>query len=181
MAWIPVFQRFVLACFAYFIMTNGTLRSLSWKRAILARQNRSSQPGMVNPCCQLLERLPEFYSLKELHQHAFFGRERVNAWAVIGPSSVRRTLEPFQWRRCGETSESRPRAHGGFAERIDTILHWTELRSCVKVEATVLGTPSLIVRMISVDVKQHWTQSLFTRARELCESRGGRPGLPVLK
>ena len=31
----------------------------------------------------------------------------------------------------------------------------SELRSCVKVEAAVLGSPSLIVLMVSVDVKQH--------------------------
>ena len=30
-----------------------------------------------------------------------------------------------------------------------------ELRSCVKVEVAVLGSPSLIVLMVSVDVKQH--------------------------
>ena len=38
---------------------------------------------------------------------------------------------------------------------------------------TVLGSPSLITLMVSVDVKQ--------TAEELCEteSRGGRPGLPV--
>ena len=30
-----------------------------------------------------------------------------------------------------------------------------ELRSCVKVEVDVLGSPSLIVRTVSVDVKQH--------------------------
>ena len=30
-----------------------------------------------------------------------------------------------------------------------------ELRSCVKVKVKVLGSPSLIVRMVSVDVKQH--------------------------
>ena len=29
------------------------------------------------------------------------------------------------------------------------------LRSCVKVEVTVLGSPSLIVLTVSVDVKQH--------------------------
>ena len=29
-----------------------------------------------------------------------------------------------------------------------------ELRSCVEVEAAVLGSPSLIVRTVSVDVKQ---------------------------
>ena len=31
-----------------------------------------------------------------------------------------------------------------------------ELRSCVKVEVDVLGSPSVIVRAVSVDVKQHW-------------------------
>ena len=30
-----------------------------------------------------------------------------------------------------------------------------EFRSCVKVEVTVLGSPSLTVRTVSVDVKQH--------------------------
>ena len=30
-----------------------------------------------------------------------------------------------------------------------------ELRSCVKVEVAVLGSPSLMVLMVSVDVKQH--------------------------
>ena len=32
-----------------------------------------------------------------------------------------------------------------------------ELRSCVKVEVAVLGSPSLIILVVSVDVKQHWT------------------------
>ena len=31
----------------------------------------------------------------------------------------------------------------------------SELRSCVKVEVTVFGSPSLIVLMVSVDVRQH--------------------------
>ena len=31
----------------------------------------------------------------------------------------------------------------------------SELRSCVKVEVAVLGSSSLIGRMVSVDVKQH--------------------------
>ena len=33
---------------------------------------------------------------------------------------------------------------------------------------------------VSVDVKQHSTKIYFYRAQELCESRGGRPGLPSL-
>ena len=50
------------------------------------------------------------------------------------------------------------------------------LRSCVKVEVAVLGS---IVRTVSVDVKQHWTRTLGPfRAQEVCESRGGRSGLP---
>ena len=35
----------------------------------------------------------------------------------------------------------------------------TELRSCVEVEAAVLGSPSLIVLMAFVDIKQHWTRT----------------------
>ena len=35
------------------------------------------------------------------------------------------------------------------------IIFYTELRSCVKVEVAVLGFPSRIVRMVSMDVKQH--------------------------
>ena len=50
-----------------------------------------------------------------------------------------------------------------------------EPRRCEKVEVDVLGSPSLIVLTVSVHVKQH----LNNRAQELCESRGGRPGLPV--
>ena len=37
--------------------------------------------------------------------------------------------------------------------------------------------PSLIVHTVSVDVKQHWTLTVVVQ--ELCESRGGRPWLPV--
>ena len=41
----------------------------------------------------------------------------------------------------------------------------SELRSCVKVEVDVQGSSgSLVVRTVSVDVKQHWT-SLFTELR----------------
>ena len=37
----------------------------------------------------------------------------------------------------------------------------SELRSCVKVEVAILGSPSLIVLAVSVDVKQHQKKSLF--------------------
>ena len=56
------------------------------------------------------------------------------------------------------------------------------LRSCVKVEVDVLGPQSLIVLTVSVDVKQHLKMKKkyrSNRTQELCESRGGRPGLPV--
>ena len=39
----------------------------------------------------------------------------------------------------------------------------TELRSCVKVEVDVLGSPSLTVPTVSVDVKQHWTVTELRR------------------
>ena len=50
--------------------------------------------------------------------------------------------------------------------------------NCVEVEVAALGSPSLISLMISVDVKQHWTE-LAQTVHQLCESRGGRTGLPV--
>ena len=43
----------------------------------------------------------------------------------------------------------------------------------MKVVVTVMGSPSLLVLMVSVDVKP------LDIVQELCESRGGRPGLPV--
>ena len=43
-----------------------------------------------------------------------------------GPSSIRRTLEPFQRQR-RKTSERQGGAHMGFSERTDAILNWTEL------------------------------------------------------
>ena len=48
----------------------------------------------------------------------------------------------------------------------------------MKVEVAVLGSPSLISLMVSVDVKHH-SINHQVRGQELCESRGGRPGLPV--
>ena len=49
-----------------------------------------------------------------------------------------------------------------FIVSVDAMQHWTvaevgqsQLRTCVKVEVDVLGSPSLIVRTVSVDEKQH--------------------------
>ena len=52
----------------------------------------------------------------------------------------------------------------------------------MKVEVVVLGSPSLISLMVSVDVNQHFNQRIHSiyRSQELCKSRGGRPGLPSL-
>ena len=46
---------------------------------------------------------------------------------------------------------------GGVQRGYEYLLEFpfAELRSCVKVEVAVLGSPSLIVRTVSVDVKQH--------------------------
>ena len=52
----------------------------------------------------------------------------------------------------------------------------------MKVEVAVLRSPSLIILMVSVHVKQHSTnnnEDVVSRAQELCESRGGRPGFSV--
>ena len=43
----------------------------------------------------------------------------------------------------------------------------------------VLGSPSLIVRTVSVNVKQQLKKTKTIRVQELCESRSGRPGFPV--
>ena len=52
----------------------------------------------------------------------------------------------------------------------------------MKVEVAVLGSPSLIVRTVSVNVsntKKEEGKKCSHGAQEVCESRGGRPGLPI--
>ena len=51
----------------------------------------------------------------------------------------------------------------------------------MKVEVAVLGSLSLTVLKVSVDLKATFKadDEAVIRAQELCESRGGRPGLPV--
>ena len=58
-------------------------------------------------------------------------------------------------------------------------LYHSELRSCVEVEVAVMGSPSLIIRIVSVDIVRQIELGQLFRAQEPCESRGGRPGLPV--
>ena len=50
-----------------------------------------------------------------------------------------------------------PNSPYGLCGRKATLKPQSELWSCVKVEVAVLSSPSLIVRTVSVDVKQHWT------------------------
>ena len=48
------------------------------------------------------------------------------------------------------------------------------------VEVDVLGSPSLMVLMVSVDIKQHLKKkAVWFKAQELCESGGDRPGFPI--
>ena len=52
-------------------------------------------------------------------------------------------------------------------------------RLFIKVEVAVLGSPSLIVLMVSVGVKLHSTRTgQCHNFGAVCEGRGGRPGLP---
>ena len=49
----------------------------------------------------------------------------------------------------------------------------------MKVEVAVLDSPSLIVLMVSVDVKRHLKKMCGCQNEKLSEGRGGRPGLSV--
>ena len=49
----------------------------------------------------------------------------------------------------------------------------------MKVKVDVLGSPSLIIPMVPVDVKNIELELARVRAQKLCGNRGGRPGLPV--
>ena len=73
-----------------------------------------------------MERLPEFYSLKELHQqYAFVCRERVNAElvscnrAIVSSTNIGTVLKAT----LRETSERQSGAHMGFYEHIDSTLN----------------------------------------------------------
>ena len=50
----------------------------------------------------------------------------------------------------------------------------------MKVEVDVLGPMSVINLMVYVDVKHNERRTVTVRVQELCESRGGRPGLSGL-
>ena len=58
---------------------------------------------------------------------------------------------------------------------------WPMLRGGIKDSACPVCRPSLRSRTVSVDVKHHVYLLRFVAiVQELCESRGGRPGLSVL-
>ena len=58
-----------------------------------------------------------------------------------------------------ENRSGRPSPYGlcGRKATLNLNLCHTDIRSCVKVEVDVPGSPSLKVLMVCVDVKQHWT------------------------
>ena len=56
----------------------------------------------------------------------------------------------------------------------------TELRSCVKDEVAVLGSPSLMVLMVSVDVKQHELAEYLRNCVKVEEGVLGSPSQTVL-
>ena len=51
---------------------------------------------------------------------------------------------------------------------LNLVLPNSELRSCVNVEVAVLGSQSLKVCMVSVDVKRHWTWTLASSELRSC-------------
>ena len=86
---------------------------------------------------------------------------------------IKQSLKSCGLFRVQELCESRggrpalpvPNSPCGFCGRKATLklnlLPLSELRSCVKVEVAVLCSPSLIVLVVSVDVKQHWNWTYY--------------------
>ena len=46
----------------------------------------------------------------------------------------------------------------------------SEMRNCVNIEVAVLGSSSLTVRTVSVDVKQHWTEQMNVEPRQIFQT-----------
>ena len=68
-----------------------------------------------------------------------------------------RRMDPVQLKTNRELMKWRGREEGREegTQETNARLAEEELRSCVKVEVAVRGSPSLLVLMVSVDVKQH--------------------------
>ena len=74
---------------------------------------------------------------------------------VLGSPSLIVLVVSVNFQLC-ESRGGRPNSPYIFCGRKATLkCSISELRSCVKVEVAVLGSPSLIVLTVSVDVKQH--------------------------
>ena len=84
---------------------------------------------------------------------------------VVGTSPVRSSfctpqlaLSPAVRNKVTKTEPQSGQPAVELPEAKDRPTHYesSELKCCVKVEVVVLGSPSLIVLTVSVDVKQHW-------------------------
>ena len=85
------------------------------------------------------------------------GRERSVLWTLSTMFTLTFRAQELCESRGGRPGLPVPNSPYGFCGRKATfeLEFATELRSCVKVEVDVLSSPSLIVRTVSVDVKQH--------------------------
>ena len=64
--------------------------------------------------------------------------------------------DPTEFRSCVNVEVAVPNnPHGPCGRKATLNSDPTEFRSCVNVEVAVLGSPSLIILMVPVDVKQH--------------------------
>ena len=94
----------------------------------------------------------------------FFGRDRVVGHCLTA------------WRLALRTTEKET-AMG--MKGLNLVLPSLEFRSCVNVEVAVLASQSLKVRMVSVEVKRHWTWTWpSSEPRSCVKVRGSHPGLP---
>ena len=95
---------------------------------------------VLSLCCASLGERKPLYFVQE-----------VFLFVYVDPCASRVRLWPcaFDWQTCATAASISP--------WIEWPHHqiFTELRSCVKVEVSVLGSPSLIVLVVSVDIKQH--------------------------
>ena len=72
---------------------------------------------------------------------------------VTSPNHHFRFIDPLTVNR--DSAQVQPFSLLSLQDQMQYGRRYLELRSCVKVEVAVLGSPSLTVLMVSVDVKQH--------------------------
>ena len=102
------------------------------------------------------------------------------------PNSPWTNGKAFRAQELCESRGDRPGLSRPLWFSVDVKQHWTdtELWSCVKVEMAVLGSPSLIVLVVSVDVKQPWTNGMPSELRSCVKVEVavlGSPSLIVLE